>query len=87
MKANDFLQNKKITKATCYTDNGTYYIDGLSELLEEYAELKSIEFKEWADKLTPTQRCTVHPPAGSGGGYGLYELPTAELYQQFKNKL
>lgn len=60
------------------------------QAMTEYASLKeeeaSVEFAEWMEKLTPTQRCTVHPPAGSGGGYGLYEIPTSELYQTFKNQ-
>lgn len=37
MKAIDFLKNKGITKATCYTDVGTYYVGELAKLMEEYS--------------------------------------------------
>ena len=40
MKAIEFLNNKGITKATCYTDSGTYYVNALAELMEEYALLR-----------------------------------------------
>ena len=39
MEAIDFLKNKGITKATCYTDGGTYYVSELAKLMEEYAAL------------------------------------------------
>lgn len=40
MKALDFLKTKGITKATCYTDGGgTYYVDELAKLMEDYAAL------------------------------------------------
>ena len=41
MEAIDFLKNKGITKATCYTDGGgTYYVSELAKLMEEYAALR-----------------------------------------------
>lgn len=40
MEAIDFLKNKGITKATCYTDGGTYYVSELAKLMEEYATLR-----------------------------------------------
>ena len=41
MTAIEFLKNKGITKATCYTDSSnTYYINELAELMEEYAALR-----------------------------------------------
>ena len=41
MKAIEFLKNKGITKATCYTDSSkTYYVNELAELMEEYAALR-----------------------------------------------
>ena len=40
-----FLKTKMFTKATCYTDNGTFYIDGLKALIvgviKEYQSLQS----------------------------------------------
>lgn len=40
MEAIHFLKNKGITKATCYTDRGTYYVSELAKLMEEYAALR-----------------------------------------------
>lgn len=40
MKAIEFLKNKGITRATCYTDGKTYYVDELAKLMEEYAALR-----------------------------------------------
>ena len=40
MKAIEFLKNKGITKATCYTDGGTYYVGELAKLMEEYAAFR-----------------------------------------------
>lgn len=40
MEAIDFLKNKGITKATCYTDGETYYVSELAKLMEEYAALR-----------------------------------------------
>lgn len=40
MEAIHFLKNKGITKATCYTDRGTYYVSELAKLMEEYAVLR-----------------------------------------------
>mgnify|MGYP000849504784 CR=1 FL=1 len=41
MEAIEFLKNKGITKATCYTDSSkTYYVNELAELMEEYAALR-----------------------------------------------
>jgi hypothetical protein len=41
MQAIEFLKNKGITKATCYTNSSkTYYVNELAELMEEYAALR-----------------------------------------------
>lgn len=40
MTAKEFLETKGIKKATCYTDAGTYYVNDLAALLEEYATLR-----------------------------------------------
>lgn len=36
MNAKEFLNTKGITKATCYTDNGTYYFNELADILEDF---------------------------------------------------
>ena len=40
MTAIDFLKQNGITRATCYTENQTYYLNDLAALLEEYADIK-----------------------------------------------
>jgi hypothetical protein len=48
-----------------------------------------INFKKWYDNLSPANKCTVHPPAGSGGSYGLYNMSDDDLidsYMRFKKK-
>ncbi len=52
----------------------------------EAMRIESIGFAEWRDKLSVTKRCTVHPPAGSGCGTGLYEKTTDQLYNEYKSK-
>lgn len=57
MDAKEFLKTKGITKATCYTDNGgTYYINDLAELLDEYLllNIKKINDSINEEKLNPT---------------------------------
>lgn len=51
--------------------------------MDQYAEEKAISFSNWKDKLTPTQRCTLWPPAGSGSATGLYEKSDDDLYDTF----
>jgi len=48
-------------------------------------ELKDalLAFKKWHDKLTPSQKCTVHPPAGSGASTGLFEKTDGALVDEF----
>ena len=43
----DFLHDVKgINKATCYTDNGTYYVDDLAILMTEFADVKTSELQQ-----------------------------------------
>ena len=48
-------------------------------------ELKNelIKFKLWFEKLSPASKCTVHPPAGSGGSVGLYNLSDEDLIDKY----
>ena len=50
---------------------------------ESLAKERSDEFDVWKSKLSPSQKCTVHPPAGSGGSHGIYELTNDQLYDTF----
>jgi len=45
-----------------------------------------IKFLSWYKSLSPSEKCTVHPPAGSGGGYGIYNLTDAGLINIYLNK-
>jgi len=53
------------------------------EFAESLAKERSDEFDVWKSKLSPSQKCTVHPPAGSGGSHGIYELTNDQLYDTF----
>jgi hypothetical protein len=41
------------------------------------------EFRDWYDKLSPAEKCTVWPPAGSGSGTGLYNMQTVDIVDKF----
>ncbi len=43
----------------------------------------AINYNKWYNSLSPTQKCTVHAPAGSGCGTGLYQLGDEELVEKF----
>jgi hypothetical protein len=58
--------------------------DEAAQRYGDYREqLGAVKFAEWLEGLTPAQRCTVHPPAGSGGSSGIYTLSISELYKRF----
>jgi hypothetical protein len=42
-----------------------------------------IKFLKWYKSLSPASKCTVHPPAGSGGSYGIYDLTDAALINNY----
>lgn len=46
-----------------------------------------IAFKQWYDKLSPADKCTVWPPAGSGCGTGLYDMSDEDLIDKYLTKL
>lgn len=52
---------------------------------ESQAEVRDtlIDFVNWFSKLKPSDKCTVHPPAGSGGSAGLYNLTNAAIVDKF----
>lgn len=50
-----------------------------AEVCKKYIE----DFKDWYDKLSPAQQCTVWAPAGSGAGSGLYNMTTSDLVDKF----
>lgn len=58
--------------------------------MDEYAAqvLKEnlIAFKRWYDKLTPSDKCTVWAPPGSGYGRGLYDMSDEDLIDKFLKK-
>ena len=57
----------------------------IKKILEQH-ESEMVACLEWYSKLTPVQKCTVHPPAGSGGSTGLYQLSFKDLLTLFKNR-
>ena len=51
--------------------------------MDEYAQQEAVAVLEWYDKLSPAEKCTVWPPAGSGGSFGIYTLSYKQLYQLY----
>lgn len=49
-------------------------------------EKNLIAFKQWYDKLSPADKCTVWPPAASGAGTGLYNMSDEDLIEKFLKK-
>lgn len=58
----------------------------LNEILDTSIKDKLLQFKKWYDKLSPRDKCTVWPPAGSGSGTGLYNMSDEDLIEKFLNK-
>ena len=56
-------------------------------MTEQYSREIAINFADWCMKLSPKERCTVHPPAGSGAGTGLYQQSTEELFNTYLRRL
>lgn len=47
---------------------------------------KVADFIDYYNTLTPSQKCTVHPPAESGAGYGIYNLPSKSIIEKWLRK-
>jgi len=56
------------------------FIDSVYALYRDNIE----KFKDWYDKLSPADKCTVWPPAGSGSGTGLYNMETKDIVDKFE---
>lgn len=50
--------------------------------IEELVRTESIDFANYFDTLSPTQKCTVHSPSGTG----LFQKSTSEIYDDWKRK-
>jgi hypothetical protein len=55
------------------------------ETEKEKLKKELIKFKVWFENLSPASKCTVHPPAGSGGCYGLYTMSDDDLIDEYLN--
>lgn len=58
----------------------------VDQAMHTYAEQRAVEFAEWLDKLPERELFTVHPPAGSGAGIGIYKKSLTDLYETFKER-
>lgn len=67
-------------------------VDEINDVLQSEGQAKACasvclkwigEFRDWYDKLSPAEKCTVWPPAGSGCGTGLYNMHTEDLVDKF----
>ena len=61
------------------------YEEAADAILALEPDLKDelIEFLKWYKNLSSSSKCTVHPPAGSGGSYGIYDLTDAALINKY----
>jgi hypothetical protein len=77
-----------------YPDNNHTFSDYSTTLLgddmkaaeskmSEHVMQQAIAYSKWKDGLSPAQKCTVWPPAGSGSGTGLYDMSDDDLYDKF----
>lgn len=57
----------------------------LEEIIAEQRK-QLIAFKQWYDNLSPSNKCTVWPPAGSGAGKGLYDKSDDDIIDDFMRK-
>lgn len=56
-----------------------------AELADRLLPSDVAELLRWHKQLTPAQKCTVHPPAGSGGSHGIYNHTEEELIEKWSN--
>jgi hypothetical protein len=98
MKQKQRLENFRNKAITCLEltkgftpeqrDNRINAIDDLAGDVQELVNLIPqilIDFKQWYDKLSPAQKCTVWPPDGEGGT-GLYNMPDEDLIDKFLSR-
>lgn len=79
----------EVKKLEAWSKKQNDFIDKLgqeNQKLREERDRFAIDFAKHFYLLTPTQRCTVHPPAGSGAGYGLYQRDISDILEQFKQQ-
>lgn len=77
--------------ADCYVGNGNML--KLQEIVNDAIEVygkanakdESSKFAHWLANLPIREMVTVHPPAGSGGSHGIYELTFEQLYEKYQN--
>ena len=83
---------------SCDGDKETAYsIFGPDPTTDEYKDSPAIkaaaqvalrwieDFRDWFYKLSPAEKCTVWPPAGSCG-HGLYNMSTKDIVEKFISK-
>jgi hypothetical protein len=59
-------------------------IEALKEsyrLLHDQMKIEAVSFYDWASKLSPVEKISVH---GRNGGFGPTNLTNEELYDNFK---
>lgn len=54
----------------------------LNGILDQQVKEKILLFKQWYDKLSPADKCTVWPPDGSST-YGLYNQSDEDIVDKF----
>tara|TARA_R110000868_G_scaffold393156_1_gene664085 strand:+ start:39 stop:284 length:246 start_codon:yes stop_codon:yes gene_type:complete len=62
--------------------NGKEFNNNLIQQAKEIEKEQMIEFANWLDKLTPSQRVSVWSKDGSASG--LFTMDNEQLFEQFK---
>jgi hypothetical protein len=67
-----------------YTNNYTW-IDSIMNEAKEMEKQQIIDFANWLDKLTPSQRTSVW--SKNGEGKGLFNMDNEQLFEKFKKEI
>lgn len=59
------------------------FMDGAMFVMRNVLPQEMASLLAWYDKLSPAEKCTVWPPAGSGGGHGLYSMSNENIVYKY----
>lgn len=83
----DDLKEAELYKRVKKLESDKLTLKNKNEQLEKQMDEQCIKYNQWYNSLRPEQKCTVHPPAGSGLSHGIYRKSDEELLAQFKSQI
>ena len=78
MKTKEEILDNLIGGVRAEDKHEVWYSDAITAM-DLYFRENAAELLKWYEKLSPAEKCTVHPPAGSGGCHGLYNMTPEDL--------